>query len=78
MYECAICLSLNHAKHLHCSVCGTIPAMYSVLRRPAKLIEHETYSQFIPVAVAVGAVHACRHHAARLGLKTVSLDYYAE
>ena len=78
MYECSICLSLNHSSKHHCQNCGTIPARYSILGIPARLIEHEGRYQFIPVVTAVGAVHACKHHAARVNLRTVSLDYYAE
>jgi hypothetical protein len=78
MYECPICLSLNHGSHHHCSVCGTIPSRYSILGVPSRLIEHDGLSQFIPVVVAYGAVHSCRHHAQRVNLRTVALDYYGE
>jgi len=78
MYECPICLSANHSKRLHCSTCGTIPAMYSILRVPTRQIEEIDYTRFIPVVTAFGAVHSCRHHAARVNLRTVELDYYGE
>jgi len=78
MYECPICLSLNHNERHHCQNCGTIPAMYSILNAPARLIEHESRYQFIPVVVANGAVQSCKHHAAKLYLRTQPLDYYAE
>jgi hypothetical protein len=78
MYECPICLSLNHNSRLHCQNCGTIPARYSLLRLPARLIENDTFSRFIPVVAAYGCVRSCQHHAARVYLRTVKLDYYAQ
>ena len=78
MYECTICLSLNHASRHCCQQCGTIPAQYSLLGVPARLIEHEGRYQFIPVFVAYGAARACQHHGSRINLRTVALDYYGE
>lgn len=85
MYECAICQSLNHASRTHCQYCGTIPAKYSIIGKPAKLIGYDdwsyardTFSMFIPVAAAEGAVRAEQHHTTKAALKTVELDYYAE
>ena len=77
-YECAICLSLNHASRLHCQHCGTIPAHYSILRIPATLIEHDTWYQFISVVRAHGAESASQRRAARSYLRTVPATYYAE
>jgi len=71
MYECSICLSLNHDIRLHCQNCGTIPAKYSVIRRPTKI---DTMTETV---IAIGAIHSCKHHAARINLRTVSADYYA-
>lgn len=77
-YECAICLTLNSSRRFQCQNCGTIPAAYSVIRKPSRLIGHGGMMQFIEVTVAFGAVHSCRHHSARLYLRTVSHDYYGE
>jgi len=73
MYECTICLSLNHLTRLHCSICGTIPAMYSIIGKPSSS-EYEG----VPVACARNCERASQRRAARMGLKTVSLDYYSE
>lgn len=77
MYECSICLSLNHASRIHCSVCGTIPRQYSIFGIAGKFVYSQDAPHFIPTVVAIGAVHACKHHAARVNLRTVSADYYA-
>lgn len=78
MYECAICQSVNHSTHHHCSVCGTIPAQYSILGAPTRVIEHESLSRFIPVVAAFGVLRAAQHYASRIYLRTVTLDYYSE
>lgn len=78
MYECSICLSLNHNKRYYCQNCGTIPACYSPIRCAARQIEHGGFWQFIPVVTAAGAVHASRSYSQRVYLKTMPLDYYAE
>lgn len=79
MYECSICLSLNHASHFTCQNCGTIPAKYSPLKgRPSRMIEHNGRYQFIEVVAAYGVSRAAQHHAQRVYLRTVELDYYAE
>lgn len=82
MYTCTICLSLNHNARLHCQNCGTIPAKYSMLKRPAKSIDYRSMlsldNQFIPVTALRGADRIERHHTTRCNLKTVTLDYYAE
>lgn len=74
-YECAICLAINHVKRLHCSKCGTIPARYSLLNRPARPFGDINY--FIPVDRAFGAQSIERWHFVRLNLRTVTADYYA-
>lgn len=68
MYECAICLSINHASRLSCANCGTIPACYA-----GKNLNFNGRE----VVVANGAVRACQHRAQRVNLRTVSADYYA-
>lgn len=76
MYECSICLALNHASRLHCQCCGTIPAMYSLIGETVQAVDS------YPTAVRVFAAHGCmrteKHLSARIGLKTVSLTYYAK
>ena len=77
-YECPICLSINHVSKLQCSNCGTIPSRYSLLGGPARQVNDYDFSRFIPVVPAYGCYRAAQHHAQRVTLKTVSLDYYAE
>jgi hypothetical protein len=77
-YECSICLSLNHASRLHCQNCGTIPAMYSLLRAPAHLVESDDYWHFVLVVRAFGAESASQRQACRSYLRTVPLTYYAQ
>lgn len=82
-YECQICLNVNNAVKLHCSTCGTIPAIYSITSTPAKDVSAviETYAAwntgFIPVVVARGADRAEHHRTVRTYLRTVKSDYYA-
>lgn len=80
-YECAICLNVNHASKLHCSTCGTVPAKYSVLSVPTRMLSHEDHGfigdWLIPVVVARGADRAEHHHTTRVYLRTVKADYYA-
>lgn len=71
MYECAICLTLNHNARLHCQCCGTVPAKYSVLRML-------TNTSLTPIVAAKGCDRVERHHTTRAKLQTVALDYYAE
>ena len=78
MYVCPICESVNHATRHHCQNCGTTPSQYAILGIPERLIEHNGYMQFISVVVAHGAELSAKHHAARIYLRTVDLDYYAE
>jgi hypothetical protein len=81
MYECPICLSLNHASRLHCSICGTIPAMYSMIGVASSQVhrsgEYETGDYQIPIVVAIGSSRSCQHRAQRVNLRTVTADYYA-
>lgn len=82
MYECAICQSINHAARLHCSTCGTIPAQYSLLRVPARLVDNaDLYASwtngFIQVIPAIGCVRAAQHHRAPRIPQAVSVDYFA-
>lgn len=82
MYECSICQSLNHASRLHCQNCGTIPRMYSMLGVPMVVKDYVDWLGpnyvAVPVVVAQGAQRASQHHASRVYLRTVALDYYAE
>ena len=78
MYECTICLSLNHNSRHTCQQCGAVPAKYSILGVPSRLIEHEGRMQFIPVVAALGCERANQHKGQRINLKTVALDYYGE
>ena len=81
-YECVICLSVNHSTKPACSVCGTIPAMYSLLNKPTKPIQAfilgpDSASQ-TETTVAFGAERCISHHAKRVsGFKTVTATYYA-
>jgi hypothetical protein len=68
-YECSICHDINHVSRLHCKTCGTIPAIYSIIGRPAS-------SQLEGIEV-VSAV-ASERPATRIHLRTVTLDYYGE
>ena len=78
-YECSICLSVNHASKLHCSTCGTIPAQYSMLGRPSKMVEGIENFDLIETIVAFGAERLTAHHAKRIsGFRTVTATYYAE
>jgi hypothetical protein len=80
MYECVICLTINHARRLQCQCCGTIPAEYSIIKIPARLRfpEYGEWSTMLPVIAAYGCDRIERHHAQRVNLRTVPLDYYGE
>lgn len=75
-YTCEICDTLNSARRHSCQNCGTIPAKYSVLRKPSRLIEHDSRYQFIETLRAIGCAQAFPHHA-KVGLRTVPAGYYA-
>jgi len=75
MYECVICHSVNHDSRIRCAVCGTTPAAYSVTCKASKL---NSDLQCIEVVAAYGVSRSCEHHAARMNLRTVELDYYAD
>jgi len=81
MYECSICLSLNHSSRLHCALCGAVPAKYSITGKP--FVESDC-NPFSPewrckeIVAAYGCSRASQHHASRVYLRTVTLDYYAE
>lgn len=79
-YECEICYGVNHAAKHVCSTCGTIPARYSVNRKPARLVQTDMGSMingFIEVVAADGVDRTERHRYARVGFRTVPADYYA-
>lgn len=71
MYVCVICLSVNHSCRLHCQNCGTIPACYSWTGKPINT------EKGINVTAAKGCYRAGQHKGQRIGLKTVTADYYA-
>lgn len=77
-YECNICRNVNHAKHLHCSVCGTIPGRYSITRKEVTVKVSASISAFISTVVAHGAERQERNRTIKRSLRTVPLDYYAE
>ncbi len=76
-YECVICLSLNSVRRHSCQCCGTIPARYSILKAPCRLINHDGVYTFIETVTAFGCVHAQKHHAAKVFLQTVELTHFA-
>lgn len=76
-YECAICLNVNHASRYQCSTCGTIPAQYSVLAKPAKRCEPDATFALITVVIAHGAERAEHGHTHKVYFRTVPADYYA-
>jgi hypothetical protein len=66
-YDCSVCRAINHAGRLHCQVCGTIPACYSMTGKPSPSI--------VP---AFGCERQGIAHIQRLKFVTVELDYYAD
>lgn len=80
MYECAICLTLNHNARLHCQCCGTIPARYSITGYDMRSnhTSSDTGISLVQTIVARGADRVEQHHATRAKLQTMPLDYYAE
>ena len=76
-YECVICLNVNHASRYQCSTCGTIPAQYSILAKPARFISHDFTIACISVVVAFGARRQEHGHTTKSQMRTVPLDYYA-
>ena len=87
-YECSICYAVNHSSRLHCSACGTIPAVYSILAKPTvyrtaetiDLLEDKpvTLNYAIEVYVAFGCERQMSRRTIRRTARTVPLDYYAE
>lgn len=90
-YDCDICHGVNSANKLHCQYCGTIPADYSVLRKPSRIIIRDTWiqsrlgdyipaepvSSYIQVLVAFGAMRQTSHRTIKRVFRTVKPDYYA-
>lgn len=72
-YTCEICDTLNSCRRFSCQNCGTIPARYSFLKKPSRLIHED----MITVVRAIGASHAYPK-ISKIGLRTVRADYYAE
>ena len=77
-YECSICYAVNHASRLHCSACGTIPAQYSILGKPAVVHESDSLALFVEIYVAFGAERQVSRRTIKRTARTVNLDYYAE
>ena len=83
-YECPICLSVNHSSKPRCSICGTIPARYSMTGKPTKTIDMSSElftsgcGDSIEVVVAFGVARCNFSHATHAALRTVSALYYAE
>lgn len=65
-YECSTCKHVNGVWRLHCAVCCTTPAMYSITGKPE-----------LSIMPAYGAEPVKGFRVARVNLKTVELDYYA-
>lgn len=76
-YDCEICGAVNSAKHLHCGSCGTIPAQYSVSRKPVRALQTDYMTRYIEVVRAYGSERQNQRRACRAYLRTVPLDYYA-
>lgn len=80
-YECEICLAVNHASKIHCSICGTIPAQYSPIGKPCSMSRADgtqRISGIIRVLVAWGAVRQTSTRTVKRVMRTVPLTYYAE
>lgn len=79
-YECPICYGVNHASKTQCSACGTIPAMYSLTRMPARILDNDLgdmINGYISVVSAIGVDRTERHRTVKRVLRTVAADYYA-
>lgn len=80
IYECSICYCVNAVSKMHCSACGTIPAQYSVTKRPARLLSQDLgdiINGWLSVVSAIGCDRTERHRTCKRVLRTVSADYYA-
>lgn len=77
MYECPICYSLNHSSRLHCSHCGAVPAMYSLSGKAVTTRVTLSGNYQHEIVAAKGCERAIQHHAQRVYLRTMPLDYYA-
>lgn len=76
MYTCTICHEVNHPSRLHCRVCGTAPAMYSLIGIPSRNNINWRYPT--PTVAAIGCARAGEQRLQRVKLQTVPLDYYGE
>lgn len=80
-YECPICYAVNSQHKQQCSACGTIPGHWSVIKKPSRLLSEDTgdcLNGLIEVVSAIGVDRIERHRYARVNLRTVPADYYAE
>ena len=79
MYECAICQHINHSSRLHCSACGTVPAMYSPNGLTIRGEEHITSFPWPKQTVAAhGCERANKQMNVHVKLRTMPLEYYAD
>lgn len=76
-YECELCHGSNSANQFQCHFCGIVPARYSFLRVPVRIVEYDTHTAFIPAVVARGCERQGRSKASRVYFRTVPADYYA-
>lgn len=80
-YDCDICRGVNTSERLHCQYCGTIPAQYSILRKPAVHKTNDDWQRltfgYIEVLVAFGAIRQTSTRTVKLNPRTVKADYYA-
>ena len=80
-YECVICHGINHVVKTTCSTCGTIPAKYSLTRKPVRLLAESMghlINGFVTVVNAEDCYRQERTKYAKVSLRTVPADYYAD
>ena len=79
-YECPICYCVNSQAKTQCSACGTIPAHWSVTKKPSRLFSQDigdNINGFLSVVSAIGCDRTERHRTSKRVLRTVAADYYA-
>ncbi len=83
IYLCAICHEMNSAKRLQCQSCGTTPAEYSLIGKPSVMaVNADLYTAWRDInQIETVAAHGCLRlentRTARVYMRTVPLDYYA-
>jgi len=75
-YECVVCHGINSVKKLHCSTCGTIPAMYSIVQGVTTIEKQDSY--YIEILSAFGVERQRSRRTIKRVMRTVPLDYYAD